>query len=365
MKIPKNYRKPVLVAVLLHVIILCALLFNFASNLFSMPPASSPMKTIHATAVSQASVNAELKQAQVPPAVNQAEAQAKIEKQQQVMHQEKVEKQAQLMHQAKIEKQAQAAKIQAIQKQKAAAVAAKKALVLQKNKMALLKVQAIQKKQKEKEEKAKAAAAEAQKLKQAQASELAQKRQLARKIEAEKLKAKKAEKAEKLEKTEKAEKAEKSEKAEKAQKLKAAEALKVAEAQKLNAEQKALQQKLMQQQMSGEQKSLTQVQSLAQQGEINKYKAEILSAIRSNWRISQVNSQLKCVYSVSLAPDGTVLSVSLVQSSGDAALDQSAQQAITLSSPLPVPRDPSVFNHFRQLVITLSPQGILQTIGAS
>jgi len=321
MNIPQNYRKPVLFAVLLHIIILCALIFNFASDLFSMPPASSPLKTIHAVSVSQASVNAELKQTEKPVVNPQVQA----EKQEQAS--ELVQK-----RQRQLAREIEAQKLKTAQ-------TAKQALILQESKMALLKVQAIQKEQKEKLKKAQAVA-EAQKLKQEHASELAQKRQwqLARKLEAQKLK--------------------------QAQELKVEKA-RASEASKLNAEQKALQQKLMQQQIAGEQKSLTQVQSLAQQGAIDKYKAEILAAIQSNWRIAQVNSKLKCIYSVSLAPDGTVLSVSLVQSSGDAALDQSAQQAITLSSPLPVPSDPSIFNHFRQLVITLSPQGILQSISGS
>lgn len=297
MKIPQNYRKPVLIAVLLHVLLLSVLIFNFASNLFSMPPSSSSSKTIHAVSVSQASVDAEVKQTHEP-----------------VVQAQKLEA-AHARELVQNRQQELARQVEA-QKLKTAAIA-KKALVLQENKMALLKVQA-------------------QKLKQAQASELIQKRkqELMRRAQAQKLKLAQA------------------------QKLKAQQ-------QKLNAEQKALQQKLMQQQMSGEKKSLTQVQSLAQQGVINKYKAEILSAIQSNWRIAQVNSKLKCVYSVSLAPDGTVLSVSLMQSSGDAALDQSAQQAITLSSPLPVPSDATLFNHFRQLVITLSPQGILQSVSGS
>ncbi len=121
----------------------------------------------------------------------------------------------------------------------------------------------------------------------------------------------------------------------------------------------------MQQQMNSEQKNISTVVSQAQQGAIDKYKAEILSAIQSNWRIDQVNPKLKCIYTVQLAPDGTVLSIQLMKSSGDSALDQSAQQAITLASPLPVPHNPALFNHFRQLVLTLSPQGILQSVSSA
>src|SRR3990167_5355412 len=226
MTIPENYRKPILFAVIFHVIILCVLIFSLAPSMFRMPPSSAPMKTVHATAVTEASVQ---------EAVHQAEHNPDIQK-----------------------------------------------------------------------------IKEAQQLKKQQAA-LAKKQQ----------------------------------------------------AEKLIAEQKKLQQELMQQQMANEQKNISTVISQAQQCAIDKYKAEILSAIQSNWRIDQINAKLNCIYSVQLAPDGTVLAIQLVKSSGDSALDQSAQQAITLASPLPVPHNPVLFNHFRQLVLTLSPQGVLQSVGTA
>ncbi|OGT32887.1 MAG: protein TolA [Gammaproteobacteria bacterium RIFCSPHIGHO2_02_FULL_39_13] len=160
------------------------------------------------------------------------------------------------------------------------------------------------------------------------------------------------------------EKIEKAKQAEKAQKLKAAKlAAKKQQTQKLLTEQKKLQQAMMQQQMNTEAKNVSAAVSQAQQGAIDQYKAQILALIQSNWRIDQVNSQLKCIYTVALAPDGTVLSIALTQSSGNQDLDQSAKQAIEQSSPLPVPHNLALFNHFRQLVLTLSPQGYLQSVG--
>ena len=133
--------------------------------------------------------------------------------------------------------------------------------------------------------------------------------------------------------------------------------------QKLLAQQKKLQQQLMAQQLNSEAKNLSNVQSQAQTGEVDKYKAEILATIQSNWRIPEINNKLKCVYSVSVAPDGSVLSVQLVKSSGNDELDQSAREAINASSPLPVPQQAALFSHFRQLMLTLSPQGYLQSVG--
>lgn len=133
----------------------------------------------------------------------------------------------------------------------------------------------------------------------------------------------------------------------------------------LTTEQKKLQQMMMQQQLNSEQKDLSQIQTKAMVGKIDQYKAQILALIQSNWRIDQVNSQLKCVYFVEVAPDGEVLSITLAKRSGDDALDQSARQAIMASSPLPVPKAPELFSHFRQLVLTLSPQGYLQSVGSA
>lgn len=298
MTIPENYRKPILFAVIFHVIILCVLIFSLAPSMFRMPPSSAPMKTVHATAVTEASVQEAVHQAEHNPDIQKIEEEKKLA-------------------QIKMERQLTQERERA-DKIKQAAIAEKKALILEQNKMALLKVQAE-----------KTAEKKAQKKAQENAEKLA--------------------------------------KIKKAQQLKKQQAAlaKKQQAEKLIAEQKKLQQELMQQQMANEQKNISTVISQAQQGAIDKYKAEILSAIQSNWRIDQINAKLKCIYSVQLAPDGTVLAIQLVKSSGDSALDQSAQQAITLASPLPVPHNPVLFNHFRQLVLTLSPQGVLQSVGTA
>jgi len=272
MKLSEHYRRPIIIAILIHIALFAILMINFAPAMFRAPPAAqAPMQTIHATAIVQTPI-----QSEVTPVDH---------------HQEKIEKQKAVEEQKKQVVQKQ------IEEKKQAEIAAKKVLVLQQEKLA--KLQAVEK---------------------------------IKKVKAEKLKK------------------------EKEQKI-------LAQAKKLTAEQKILQQKLMQQAMMSEQKSIakadSQIQSQAQQGEIDKYKAQILSLVQSNWRIDRVNDKLKCIYSVSLAPDGSVLSVSLVKSSGDDNLDQSARQAIMQSSPLPVPQNPSEFDHFRQLVLTLSPQGFV------
>lgn len=286
MTIPSYYRRPLLIALLVHVLLICLLIFNFAPTLFRAPPASAPVQLIHAKAIIESSSPVTtppptvVKPVKVePPTPKPIEKPAKpVEAKPKPVIEKKLIDEKILTAKADAEKKAMAAKAQ-------------------------VKAEALKKKMEAK--------AEAQKKLMEEKALLAKR----------------------------------------AQERKAAIAL------KLKNEQKKLQQQLMQQQILSEEKNISTVVSQAQRGEIDKYKAEILAAIQSNWRIDKVDDKLKCVYSVSIAPDGTVLSEKLIKSSGSDNLDESAKQAIIASSPLPVPTNPTLFNHFRQLILTLSPQG--------
>lgn len=281
-----GYRKPFLIALLLHAILLCVLIVNFSSEMFRAPPANAPVQLIHARAIIEGAVKTTPapsptkiqpapKPIQVKPALQKNVVEKKKAKQDNVLMAEKAQK--------RIEDKAAIAHQKTIDAKKAAAI---------KQKAMEAKAQALLKTDAQKQ------------LKQA----------------------------------------------------------KVAATLKLKQEQNKLQQQLMQQQMLSEEKNISAVVSQAQQGQIDKYKAEILAIIQSNWRIDKVDNKLQCIYSVSIAPDGTVLSEKLMKSSGDDNLDQSAKQAIMASSPLPVPSNPILFNHFRQLILTLSPQGYVQNV---
>ena len=52
-----------------------------------------------------------------------------------------------------------------------------------------------------------------------------------------------------------------------------------------------------------------------------------------------------------------MLSVAIIQPSGNQALDKSARIAVMKASPLPVPSDPSAFAQFRLLELTVKPDG--------
>ncbi len=130
--------------------------------------------------------------------------------------------------------------------------------------------------------------------------------------------------------------------------------------QKLATQQKALQQKLLQKQLNQEQKQISKAKQQQMQGVINRYKAEILQAIGARWVVpAGVDKTLSSQFLIQVAKGGAVVSVKLLHSSGDAALDRSARVAIYKASPLPVPKDPVIFDKFRELRLTVSPKVIV------
>mgnify|MGYP006282988597 CR=1 FL=1 len=91
-------------------------------------------------------------------------------------------------------------------------------------------------------------------------------------------------------------------------------------------------------------------------GEVDKYKALILNAIRDRWILPEnIDPGLSSQFVIRLAPTGAVLDVRLTRSSGDSLLDRSAQAAIYKASPLPVPTDTTTFNMFREISLTVRP----------
>lgn len=92
-------------------------------------------------------------------------------------------------------------------------------------------------------------------------------------------------------------------------------------------------------------------------GEVDRYKALIITAISRQWILPEnTQNNLYSQFRIRLAPDGSVLEVTLTRSSGDSVLDHSAQSAIYKASPLPVPTDPEAFNTFRDISLTVKPE---------
>lgn len=94
-------------------------------------------------------------------------------------------------------------------------------------------------------------------------------------------------------------------------------------------------------------------------GVVDKYKAQILQAISRQWILPEhLTPGLSSQFRIRLAPNGAVLEVSLMRSSGDPILDRSAQTAIYKASPLPVPLEPDLFDLFRDISLTVRPENV-------
>ncbi|KTD08163.1 cell envelope integrity protein TolA [Legionella jamestowniensis] len=184
------------------------------------------------------------------------------------------------------------------------------------------KQQQLQKKQQE----------EAQKLAQLKKKQAEEKL----KVEKDKIEKEKAEKAKELARLEK----------EKAQKAKEA----LAQAEKAKAERER---------QAAAQQAAENAKQAHIAGEVDKYKALIVNAISRHWILPEnVNQGLSSQFRIRLAPDGAVLEVTLIRSSGDPILDRSAQTAIYKASPLPVPNDPETFDIFRDISLTVRPENV-------
>jgi colicin import membrane protein len=94
--------------------------------------------------------------------------------------------------------------------------------------------------------------------------------------------------------------------------------------------------------------------------EIDRFKGLLIAAISHRWIMPEnLKKGLECHLKVRLAPGGVVLSVKLIQSSGEPTLDHSAESAIYKASPLPVPKAANLFGEFREFNLVVRPEGIL------
>ena len=136
-----------------------------------------------------------------------------------------------------------------------------------------------------------------------------------------------------------------------------AEALKMKQLKAEQAEEAARAEQAKKQEALAEEAARNAAKMARMAGEVNKYKALIIGAISRQWILPEnADSSKSSQFRIRLAPNGVVLEVSLTRSSGDAILDRSAQAAIYKASPLPVPSDPTTFNLFRDISLTVRPE---------
>jgi colicin import membrane protein len=82
----------------------------------------------------------------------------------------------------------------------------------------------------------------------------------------------------------------------------------------------------------------------------------IQEKVQRNWlRPAGSPPGLSCLVQVKLIPGGDVASVKVIRSSGDPLFDRSVETAVLKASPLPLPTDGSLFNHFREINFNFDP----------
>ena len=200
------------------------------------------------------------------------------------------------------------------------------------------KVEAERKQKAEQEKKRKAEVERKQKAEQDKKRKAeAERKQKAEQDKQRKAEAERKQKAE-LDKKRKAE-AERKQKAEQEKQRKAEAAARQREAEQ------ALQAQL------AEEESLARATSA-----LSEYIPYIQERVQNSWlRPAGSPRGLRCVIRVKLIPGGEVVDAKVVKSSGDALFDRSVESAVLKASPLPLPADPALFKHFREIDFNFSP----------
>lgn len=78
--------------------------------------------------------------------------------------------------------------------------------------------------------------------------------------------------------------------------------------------------------------------------------------IKRYWiKPQSISTTLSCLISISLLPDGSIKSVKIVESSGNAVFDRSAEAAVYKAAPLPLPTDPRAAAEFKNFKFLFNP----------
>lgn len=131
-----------------------------------------------------------------------------------------------------------------------------------------------------------------------------------------------------------------------------------------DAEMKALEKQSQQEELERVQKSVEKSmqasRSTANQAIRDKYQSLINQRVVTKWnRPLSARNGMVTTLRISVLPGGEVANVVTIKSSGDAAFDASAEEAVRRSSPLPVPDDVAVFNqYFRVITFKFNPEDL-------
>ena len=107
---------------------------------------------------------------------------------------------------------------------------------------------------------------------------------------------------------------------------------------------------------SRQQQRRQEEQTQQAKSEIAKYEALIKQKVERSWaRPPSAQKGMECIVRVRLVLSGEVIQAQVLRSSGNAAFDRSVENAVYKASPLPLPEDKALFDHFRELEFKFKP----------
>jgi colicin import membrane protein len=119
----------------------------------------------------------------------------------------------------------------------------------------------------------------------------------------------------------------------------------------------------LKEQLAREEKERTESKTKAEQAaraqsELARIEGLIRQKVERNWvRPAGWTKGMECVVRVRLAPTGEVINATIARPSGTPAFDRSVENAVYKASPLPLPEDKGLFEHFRELELRFRPEG--------
>ena len=90
--------------------------------------------------------------------------------------------------------------------------------------------------------------------------------------------------------------------------------------------------------------------------EIARYVEAIRTKVASVFIYPDLEGGLNCTLYVRMIPGGEVVEAKVVQSSGNAAFDRQAENAVRKAAPMPIPSDPRLFQRMREIKFVFDPE---------
>lgn len=89
------------------------------------------------------------------------------------------------------------------------------------------------------------------------------------------------------------------------------------------------------------------------ESEVERYRAEFAAAIEENRVLSSVFAgNIRCELKIMLLPDGSILNIKVLKSSGNVAYDEMSAKAVYKSAPLPMPQDQELYKQLREIILS-------------